>query len=494
MGLKRGQLKASEEMSDSSALRRFRRFFILPEGLLPIARGLLDVGIAVFVLSLVVIYLTGGFKTSVLGIPVGATHLTNPVRVLLLLLVGRWLVCGEARSPLLMILSVWLILLVIEVGVRISAHVGGVERDAAATVLYGKSAREPPRDWQEASLGDLVQRSEFLDIIYELIPNIRARFVGKRVTTNEAGFRGEMLPAEREGDEVRIVGLGDSIMFGWGSNDGESYLEVLGEELRSGYPGCDWQIINSAVPGYNTYMEVAALKHKWVVYDPDLVVIDFVGNDLDLPRFIMKRISAFTLRRSFLKDFVQDRLRSVSWSPLERLEDAPRNWLFSHRYEFVPDLVPERYRHMVGVDGFREAMGELKGLSMEHGFRVLVFSTGTVPEPMMTVCRDLGFPILEAKVWELGRKDRSYQGDDPALIDAHRVMDDFLEGSGEKRYFASTLTVGADDPHPSTACHGALGRMLFAYLRSSGLAERVCEGRGPVVIPGAQTSENMVKQ
>jgi hypothetical protein len=481
-------------MFDSSALWRFRRFFILPERLLPLARGLLDAGIAVFLLGLVGIYLTGGFKTSFLGVSVGATHVTNPARVLLFLLVGRWLLCGEVRSALLMIVSVCSILVVIEVGVRVTAHIGDPGEDGAATVLYRKSTKEPPREWEEVSLGDLVQGSEVPDIIYELIPNIRATFVGKKLTTNEVGFRGEMCPVERKRDEVRIVGLGDSIMFGWGSDDGEAYVEVLGEEVRAAYPECNWQIINTGVPGYNTYMEVGALKHKWLVYEPDLVVIDFVGNDLDLPRFIMKRISVFTLRRSFLKDFVQDRLRSVSWNPLDRLEEAPRNWFVSERFEFIPDLVPERYRQMVGVDAYRQAMAELKGLSVEHGFRVLVFSTGTVPDPMRTICQDLGFPILEAKVWELGRKDRSYRRDDPAVTNARRVLDDFLEASGEKRYFSSTLTVGTDDPHPSTSCHGALGRMLFAYLQSSGLAEALCRGSLGVVIPDAQTSENRVKQ
>jgi hypothetical protein len=430
-------------MSNTSAIGRLQRIFILPERYLPIGRGLLDVAIGLCLLSLVMIYFTGGFKTSVLGIPIGATHLANPGRVLLILLVGRWLVCGEVRSPVLMMLSVVCTLLVIEAGVRLAAQLREPGEESAAKVLYSKSSREAPREWEEAQLGDFVQGSEVPDVIYELMPNVRATFLGKRLMTNAAGFRGEMSPVGRQPGDVRIVGLGDSIMFGWGSNDGEAYLEVLGQELRSVYRGCDWQIINAAVPGYNTYMEVAALRHKWLVYEPDLVVIDFVGNDLDLPRFIMKRISLFTVRRSFLKDFVQDRLRSVAWSPLERLEEAPRNWFFRHRYEFVPDLVPERYRHMVGVGAFREAMEALKGLSAEHGFEVLVFCTGSIQEPMLTICRELGLPILEAKVWELGRKDRAYRGRDPALMDAHRVMDDFLEASGEERYLSSTWTVGA---------------------------------------------------
>jgi len=487
-------LEKTESMSETSAIRKLRRIFILPKRYLPLGRGLLDLGIAVCLLSLVIIYFTGGFKTCVLGVPVGATHLGNPGRVLLILLLGRWLVCGEARAPVWMILSVVCTLLVIEVGVRVAAHVREPGEEAAARVLYSKSSREPPREWQEAQLGDLVQGSEVPDVIYELMPNVRATFLGKRLTTNAAGFRGEMIRVERQSGDVRIVGLGDSIMFGWGSNNGEAYLEVLGQELRSVYPGCNWEIINAAVPGYNTYMEVAALRHKWIVYEPDLVVIDFVGNDLDLPRFIMKRISLFTVRRFFLKDLVQDRLRSVAWSPLERLEDAPRNWFFRHRYEFVPDLVPERFRHMVGVDAFGEAMGMLRGLSVEHGFEVLVFCTGSIQEPMLTICRDLGFPILEAKVWELGRKDRAYRGDDPALMAAHGVMDDFLEASGEKSYLSSTLTVGAEDPHPSALCHGALGRMLFAYLQSSGMAEGFCSGGLPVVMPDGQTYQHRVKQ
>jgi len=139
-------------------------------------------------------------------------------------------------------------------------------------------------------------------------------------------------------------------------------------------------------------------------------------------------------------------------------------------------------------------MTELKGLSVEHGFQALVFSTGSIHEPMMTICRDLGFPVLEAKVWELGRKGRFYRGDDPALMDAHRVMDDFLEASGEERYLASKLTVGTEDPHPSALCHGALGRMLFAYLQSSGMAEALCREGLPVVIPDAQTVGTKIEQ
>jgi len=76
---------------------------------------------------------------------------------------------------------------------------------------------------------------------------------------------------------VRIVTLGDSHMFGWGVAEKEMYTNVLENMLNSKFPEKKWEIINTAVPGYNTYMEVETLKRKAIMYSPDIVIMEY-GN------------------------------------------------------------------------------------------------------------------------------------------------------------------------------------------------------------------------
>lgn len=78
---------------------------------------------------------------------------------------------------------------------------------------------------QESYLGDvakpvtlrqMIRHSNNPRIIYELIPNISVLFMNKPVTINSHGFRGSQYNAVKGDKIIRIVGLGDSLMFGWG--------------------------------------------------------------------------------------------------------------------------------------------------------------------------------------------------------------------------------------------------------------------------------------
>lgn len=69
----------------------------------------------------------------------------------------------------------------------------------------------------------------------------------------------------------------------------EPYLAVLEQKLRQrrAAPGSGassspprWQVINTAVPGYNTAMEVELRKAVGSGYEPQIVVLGFVVNDL----------------------------------------------------------------------------------------------------------------------------------------------------------------------------------------------------------------------
>ena len=157
---------------------------------------------------------------------------------------------------------------------------------------------------------------------------------------------------EKDENTVTIVGLGDSIMFGHGVGDGEPYLAVLKRMLEAEFPQKQWRVINTGVPGYNTVMEVETLRTKCRQFDPDLVILELVGNDLALPIYIRVEQNVFDLTRSFLWQFVEEtrNTRTLGRDPtLIHQESALAN-----------EQIPEEYRDLAGWNPFMRALRDLR--------------------------------------------------------------------------------------------------------------------------------------
>jgi lysophospholipase L1-like esterase len=305
------------------------------------------------------------------------------------------------------------------------------------------------------TLRQMLRLSDNRRIIYELIPNISVIFINKSVTINSQGFRGPEYNTVKNDKAIRIVGLGDSLMFGWGVTGDECYPALLSQYLNQSPPdGYSWEIINTAVPGYNTVMEVETLKVKGLQYNPDLVIIGYIGNDLKLPNFIREEENYFSLRRSFAVEYFAYRLTQRRRNLNDGLVDAPLN-PSGDDLESDPSRVPVQYKDMVGPDAYRSAMAELKLLSMRHGFQVIVFTT-YFPEFLKEILGELDLPILEA-------------GD---------AFAEFMFRHGIKQYEGSPLTVGNQDPHPSALGHTILADVLYNYLKDSGMLSRILQSRG----------------
>jgi hypothetical protein len=80
------------------------------------------------------------------------------------------------------------------------------------------------------------------------MPNLTVTFLNQTVTINANGFRGDSIPIAKNPRSIRIIGIGDSVMFGWGVKDEETYLAILSRMLNLRYPECSWEIINMALP------------------------------------------------------------------------------------------------------------------------------------------------------------------------------------------------------------------------------------------------------
>jgi lysophospholipase L1-like esterase len=323
------------------------------------------------------------------------------------------------------------------------ADTGSLEDAAASRPAPGSRVR----------LGDIVRPSPNPRIVYELVPGLDVTFLRQPLRTSADGFRGPELGAGRTRPAVRVVGLGDSVMFGWGVREEDAYLSLLPALLGPATPGVAWEVVNTAVPGYNTVMEVETLEAKGLRFDPDLVVLNFVGNDLGLPNFVEERPDVLSLRRSFLLEFVRARLGGEP-EPGPRLVGVGPEM---RRFGGEADLarVPERFRHLVGPQPFRAALERLRALSRERGFEVLVIAHPEVFGYARDAATELSLPLVEtgAAVREWARAR--------GIVDLQRPP----------------LTVTDADPHPAPAGHAIIADVLAAHLRQTGLADRLAARR-----------------
>jgi lysophospholipase L1-like esterase len=103
---------------------------------------------------------------------------------------------------------------------------------------------------------------------------------GVEYSINALGLRGPEIAFEKPAETFRILGLGDSITFGIGVRDDETYLRRIEKALNAEYHDHPrFEVLNSGVQGYNTRDEVIALEGRWIQLHPDLVVIFFYLND-----------------------------------------------------------------------------------------------------------------------------------------------------------------------------------------------------------------------
>ncbi|MEM7052516.1 MAG: SGNH/GDSL hydrolase family protein [Acidobacteriota bacterium] len=297
------------------------------------------------------------------------------------------------------------------------------------------------------SVFGIVQPSPFPDVVYELRPNLSGRFRGAEFATNRFGLRGPDTTRSKPAGTLRIAGLGDSHMFGWGVGQEETFLALLAQRL--GQRGVEVETLNFAAPGYNTAIEAAVYDRKARHFDPDLVVLHFVGNDLGLPHHLQP----------------PRQLQPSDWYLVESLRTLFADRGLDGELELLPHNLRRlpvaerhaargRYAYMVGEEGYRRAMAKVAQATQRDGVPLLILLQSQ-RDLVSAVAAEHQIPVLDA------------------------APDFFAElkatGDTSRAAWKATFRIPKDG-HPTVAAHRAYAACLEQALAERGFIPSTAAG------------------
>lgn len=145
-----------------------------------------------------------------------------------------------------------------------------------------------PVAWLEIGLRTFAPESEKSTTIFErdrelgwkLRPGAVDEWGGVRVSINDRGYRGPVVPYARTPGTRRILYLGDSVTFGYTIAHWQDTFPALTGSLLAAKDSIPVETVNLSVGGYSQWQEAIQLREEGMRYAPDLVVVGFVLNDV----------------------------------------------------------------------------------------------------------------------------------------------------------------------------------------------------------------------
>ena len=232
----------------------------------------------------------------------------------------------------------------------------------------------------------------------------------KPVRTNAMGLRGAEVVLTKPANTRRVLVLGDSIAFGYGVLEGDTFSSRLERRLNDHGRRVTYQVINTGVPAFNTAQEVAYFREEGLRFQPDLVVLAMFWNDIadknhvrvdsmgrlveaDAPEKLpwrtewMSSAGGYRLRnflkRSTFLYFVLDRFRQLKSSL-----SSERSAEFDTQMAVLTNQPDARVaRGFQTIDG---QLGDLQALCAEREIELLIALL-----PMPQLLGDSGFPNAE---------------------------------------------------------------------------------------------------
>ena len=261
---------------------------------------------------------------------------------------------------------------------------------------------EPP---VPTSSGSIVRRTGEPDKQYELLPNSAGVLAGAPVSIDSLGCRDREYTGAKPPGVIRIVGIGDSLTFGQGVTEPDTYLARLENDLAARH--LPVEVINCGVFGYNVTEEARRFEEVVDTLDPDIVTIgyelgDILQNpplntdapavaqaDAGRPRIVERRSLVESLKSSRVVTFLAYRYSFLlkkfnlrNWDSLYA-SDNPLWQTLSAKYAGMAKTANAKH-----VDLLVAIVPELSNLDDRYPFR-------SVHERVAALCQSLGIQTVD---------------------------------------------------------------------------------------------------
>jgi lysophospholipase L1-like esterase len=274
-------------------------------------------------------------------------------------------------------------------------------------------------------------------LIYRHRPSSAGVYQGVEVTINEMGLRDDPIQP-KEPREFRVLALGDSVTFGWGVPHDQIFATRL-ERILSQKLGRPVIVINTGVGSYNTVQEYAFLKNFGLALHPDLVMLLYVDNDVEVHRQPFNPWSERALSGKSPPEVAMI-LLGRSWFYRLAVHAAEHGWLGTQTKSWPADGKGKS----AGWTASMGALQEIVQLSQAHNLPVAPFFFR----------------------WEDSASNRTLMGDVRQTLAPLPVGDvgQWISGQDLRRYMNSKV-----DTHPNAEGHRVIAEHMAEYLEEQGL-------------------------
>ncbi|MAG39074.1 hypothetical protein CMO90_03205 [Candidatus Woesearchaeota archaeon] len=110
---------------------------------------------------------------------------------------------------------------------------------------------------------------------------------------NSIGIRDKEYNISKSNNTFRIISLGDSFTFGWKLPLNQTWPKLLEEKLN--ILKKEYEVMNFGVDGFNTDLEVKFFEKKGFQFSPDMIIIQFLSDDVKDIEKIDKELDKYYL-------------------------------------------------------------------------------------------------------------------------------------------------------------------------------------------------------
>lgn len=267
---------------------------------------------------------------------------------------------------------------------------------------------------------------------------------------NSLGFRGPELGAKETG-ELRIMGLGDSTMFGFGIREDAGMVPVAAARLSEALSRTVSPVI-AATPGYDSEQCLETLRRRGLQVQPDVVVIATLWSDLSPRRFDPTTEKGKSERRNDWMDSVTRPLQDLAIYRLMRRYLGPT--LTSQKVGFIGDWDdtngPGQNAPRTSPDRFREDLRAMHKAAAELGATTVFVA---LPAPV-----DFAEAPPPERVLQFREIIREVAAETGAPL---------VDGPAEFRARGGRISYFLDQVHPAAEGHQLLGEALADLLKDT---------------------------